>query len=370
MKTPARKADRPPLLVMTSRRGARERSERRMERWGRRALFVALLVVILPCAPRAARAEDESLGEKIKNFFSSPTPTPSRRHQRPTKKSSPSPTPPRKSKASLAPADEKTSTAKSRKSSPTPEDEEATPRPKKKKKKSSPTPSPSPSPSETPTPTPEESPSPTPTPEESGTPTPSPSPTPEEKVASVAPEEIEGFADNSEPVRKLLTDALDLTTRNLDYKYGSADPDAGGMDCSGFIYFVLRENGINDAPRSASEQYVWVRKAGNFRAVLSSDLDSFELDELKPGDLLFWTGTYSVERDPPVTHTMIYLGKDKKSHKSIMVGSSDGRTYEGERQFGVSVFDFKTTSRKAQTSGNHPRFVGYARIPGLGAAKE
>ena len=89
---------------------------------------------------------------------------------------------------------------------------------------------------------------------------------------------------------------------------------------------------------------------------------------MKPGDLLFWTGTYSIERDPPITHTMIYLGKEKKSGKPIMVGASDGRTYEGEQQFGVSVFDFKTApSKKATDSGNHPRFVGYARIPGLGA---
>ncbi|MGI8891811.1 MAG: C40 family peptidase [Chthoniobacterales bacterium] len=183
----------------------------------------------------------------------------------------------------------------------------------------------------------------------------------------MAPEELDHFPENPEPVRKLLTDALDLTKRNLDYKYGSADPDEGGMDCSGFIYFVLRKNGVKDVPRDASGQYVWVRKAGNFRAVLSNELDSFELDELKPGDLLFWTGTYSIERDPPVTHTMIYLGKEKSSGKQIMVGASGGRTYEGERQFGVSVFDFKTaSSKKANTSGRRPQFVGYARIPGLG----
>lgn len=181
------------------------------------------------------------------------------------------------------------------------------------------------------------------------------------------PDEIEGFKENPEPVRKLLESALALTKRNLEYKYGSADPDNGGMDCSGFIYFVLRENGVKDPPRDASSQYVWVRKVGNFRAVLSRELDSFELDELKPGDLLFWTGTYSVERDPPVTHTMIYLGKQKGSGKPIMVGASDGRTYEGEKQHGVSVFDFKTArSKNANTSGKHPEFVGYARVPGLG----
>jgi peptidoglycan DL-endopeptidase CwlO len=189
-------------------------------------------------------------------------------------------------------------------------------------------------------------------------------------VATIAPDEIEGFDENPEPVRKLLGAALELTKRNLDYSYGSADPENGGMDCSGFVYYVLRENGLEDVPRDASGQYVWVRKAGNFRAVLSRDIASFELDELEPGDLLFWTGTYSVEHDPPVTHTMIYLGKEKKTGQPVMVGASDGRTYEGEQQFGVSVFDFKTApSKKAATSGNHPRFVGYARIPGLGEPK-
>lgn len=351
---------------------------RKLRSWNRRSRFVSaplawlgltksfrvatlLTCLLLAPAPRM-RAEEPSLGDKIKNFFATPTPTPARhRHKRSTSKSSPtpspSPTPHHKPKTSPTPTpeDEATPRPKHRKPSPTPTpEEEATP--KRKKKKSSPTPSPSPSPSatETPTPTPSES------------PTPSPSPTPPPKVASVEPNEIEGFERNSGPVRKLLAGALELTKRNLDYKYGSADPADGGMDCSGFIYFVLRENGVKDVPRDSSQQYVWVRKAGNFRAVLSRDLASFELDELKPGDLLFWTGTYDVERDPPVTHTMIYLGKEKKTGKPIMVGASDGRTYEGEQQFGVSVFDFKTaSSKRTTTSGTRPRFVGYAKIPGL-----
>lgn len=304
------------------------------------------LVALLFASALPAPAAEPSLGEKIKKIFSTPTPTPSpRRHKRVRKKSSLTPTP------SPSPSASPKARRKA-KPSPTPEEEE-TPKPKKKKKSSptptpSPSPSPSPSPTETPSPTPEESPSPTP------------------RVATVAPDEIAGFDKNPESVRKLLTTALDLTKRNLEYKYGSADPAEGGMDCSGFIYFVLRENGVQDVPRDASGQYVWVRKAGNFRAVLSRELDSFELDELKPGDLLFWTGTYSVERDPPVTHTMIYLGKQKDSGKPIMVGASDGRTYEGEQQHGVSVFDFKTVrAKQLSSSGTHPNFVGYARIPGL-----
>ena len=340
-----------------------------------RTLSVVLGLFLLSPAPVAPAAE-QSLGEKIKKFFATPTPTPShRRQKRKASSATPSPSPSaspkaktkRKAKSSPTPTpgDEEAPKPKRKKSSATPtatpEDEE-TPRPKRKK--ASPTPTPSPAPSPTPTETP------TPTPEESSSPSPSasPSPSPKSRVASVASDEIEGYDKNPEPVRKLLDVALDLTKRNLDYAYGSADPASGGMDCSGFIYYVLRENGVKGVPRDASQQYVWVRKAGNFRAVLSRDLDSFELDELKPGDLLFWTGTYSVERDPPVTHTMIYLGKEKKTGKPIMVGASDGRTYEGEQQFGVSVFDFKTASaKKASTSENHPRFVGYARIPGIDA---
>ncbi len=165
----------------------------------------------------------------------------------------------------------------------------------------------------------------------------------------------------------MLEVGLALTNQDLKYTYGSADPENGGMDCSGFIYYVLRENGVKDVPRDASGQYVWVRKSGNFRAVLSRDLDSFEFNELKPGDLLFWTGTYDVEKDPPVTHTMIYLGENKETGKPVMLGASDGRTFEGKRMSGVSVFDFKTASKKATSSGRHPRFVGYGRIPGLGS---
>ena len=184
---------------------------------------------------------------------------------------------------------------------------------------------------------------------------------------SLSTNEIAGFDEYPEPVRKLIASALELTAQNLSYKYGSADPKTGGMDCSGFIYFVLQQQGLSEVPRDASGQYTWVRKAGKFEAVVSRKDETFELANLKPGDLLFWSGTYDVERDPPVTHTMIYLGKEKKTERRIMVGSSDGRTYHDESRYGVSVFDFRV-SRPGHpaTNGRAPDFVGYGRIPGLG----
>jgi len=182
----------------------------------------------------------------------------------------------------------------------------------------------------------------------------------------LSPDAIAGFEHYPEKVQKLLTSALELTSRNLDYKYGSADPANGGMDCSGFVYFVLTQSGIGEVPRDSSAQYVWARKAGTFEPVVSRKDDSFEFDNLKPGDLLFWTGTYSIERDPPITHAMIYLGREKKSGARIMVGASDGRTYQSQQRFGVSVFDFKLPRAEKEEDGKaHPRFVGYAHVPGL-----
>lgn len=183
---------------------------------------------------------------------------------------------------------------------------------------------------------------------------------------SVAPSAIAGYEANPPSVRKLLDVSLDLTTKNLDYKYGSADPKNGGMDCSGFVYYVLKQMGVKDPPRDAREQYIWVRKAGTFQAVLAHRDDSFELDALRPGDLLFWAGTYNVDRDPAITHTMIYLGREKGSNQRIMVGASDGRTYKGQQKWGVSVFDFKvTTPKPASDEHAHPIFVGYGRMPAL-----
>lgn len=287
---------------------------------------VALALVVALVAP-VARAQ--TLSQTLKKAFSTPTPAP---HHK-------------KRKTAATSAKEKSPT-------PTPSPS-ASPQSKRKKKRASP--SPTPNPSETPTASP--------------SPSASIAPPPEKKKgapATVPPEQIAEYPNYPPNVRKLADLSLDLTRRNLDYKYGSADPANGGMDCSGFVYYVLTQSGVPDVPRDSAGQYVWARKAGTFRAVNSRHDDSFELDELQPGDLLFWTGTYSIERDPPITHSMIYLGREKGSNKRIMVGASDGRSYNGESRFGVSVFDFKIAQPPRDNDAKlHPMFIGYAHIPGL-----
>jgi len=184
--------------------------------------------------------------------------------------------------------------------------------------------------------------------------------------ATISPNEIKEYDDNPPKVRQIIEYGLELTKQNLNYTYGSAEPATGGMDCSGFVYYVLQQNGFSDVPRDSSQQYVWLRKTGTFRAVNSRHDDTFELDELVPGDLLFWTGTYSIERDPPITHAMIYLGREKGTNQRVMVGASDGRTYKGESRYGVSVFDFKVARTSKTEEGRlTPTFIGYGHVPGL-----
>lgn len=160
-------------------------------------------------------------------------------------------------------------------------------------------------------------------------------------------------------VQKIILKAAHLTQLNLTYLYGSADPKNKGMDCSGTIYYLLNQTTLHDVPRSSDEMFTWLKYHGKLYTVTNQNFNSPEFSHLKPGDLLFWSGTYAVQRDVPITHVMLYLGKNKNGER-LMFGASDGRTYQGKKMWGVSVFDFKLPD------GNGPqRFVGYGCIPDL-----
>ena len=199
-----------------------------------------------------------------------------------------------------------------------------------------------------------------------------PEPEPESRQGSstvapnvaIASDELTEFRKQPAAVKTLIETGLELARQNLTYTYGSSDPANGGLDCSGFIYYALRQHGFTQVPRDSSGQYVWVRKARLFRSVISRKPDSFEFEELLPGDLLFWTGTYATQNDPPISHVMIYLGTEKSTGNKVMIGSSDGRSYHGQKRNGVSVFDF-LMPRVGLNVEQRSTFVGYSRIPGL-----
>jgi hypothetical protein len=183
-------------------------------------------------------------------------------------------------------------------------------------------------------------------------------------VATLAVADLRDYDAQPPEIQRLIGHALELTRQNLSYQYGSSDPRNGGMDCSGTVYYLLNDAGVKDAPRDSSEMYKWVWTQGRFRSVVSPNPDTFELAPLKPGDLLFWTGTYDVDRDPPVTHVMIYLGINRLTGRRVMVGASEGRRFNDVSRYGVSVFDFEMP-RPTKGDAGTSRFIGYGAIPGL-----
>lgn len=171
---------------------------------------------------------------------------------------------------------------------------------------------------------------------------------------------ISGYKSYPKSVQDLIIQAKDLTSLDLPYRFGSANPANGGLDCSGAIQYLLNNKlQLHDVPRQASDLYQWVWQKGKYYSVYSNNFHSFEFSKLKPGDLLFWTETYSIHRNPPITHVMLYLGKNQHGDR-LMFGSTNGRTYQGKTKKGVSVFSFKLS----KTIGKG-KFIGYGCIPGL-----
>lgn len=166
---------------------------------------------------------------------------------------------------------------------------------------------------------------------------------------SVPTTALKDFQANPAHIKRLIELGLELTKRKLAYTYGSADPNVGGMDCSGTMYYLLRQLGVASPPRSSNDLYQWIKNKGVFYS-------RNDLSHLHPGDLLFWTGTYSAPGNAYITHVMIYIGKNLQG-EHLMLGSSNGRTYQGKKIYGVSVFDFLPPSNK------DTKFVGYSCIP-------
>lgn len=176
-------------------------------------------------------------------------------------------------------------------------------------------------------------------------------------------EELKDYPFYPPIVKEIIITAQALIRQNLTYMYNSSDPKNGGMDCSGTIYYLLKKFMASEIPRDSYGMYQWTLKKGKFYPINSVQFTSSEFSQLKPGDLLFWSGTYSVNRKPPISHVMIYLGVNK-DNQPLMFGASDGRTYQNKKMWGVSVFDFKLPKKDS-----HSRFVGYSCIPDLTCSK-
>jgi cell wall-associated NlpC family hydrolase len=77
------------------------------------------------------------------------------------------------------------------------------------------------------------------------------------------------------------------------YRWGGSSPETS-FDCSGYISFILKSSGVKDVGRLGAQG-------------LYNICTPIPLSEAKPGDLIFYTQTYSAPN--PVSHVGLYVGE-------------------------------------------------------------
>jgi LysM repeat protein len=109
------------------------------------------------------------------------------------------------------------------------------------------------------------------------------------------------------------------------------------MDCSNTTRYLYKTTTGIQLPRTASDQYYYLHlqnKAWDVPQLANGFADTNYLRQnLKAGDLLFWENTYKPDRQPPITHVMIFLGSNARG-EWIMAGSQSSRGGEHNRRHG------------------------------------
>jgi peptidoglycan DL-endopeptidase CwlO len=183
--------------------------------------------------------------------------------------------------------------------------------------------------------------------------------------ALIETSELKDFETLSEPRKKLIEAALLVAkeVNGMPYLFGGNGAKDGGYDCSGAMYHTLRKAGLNP-PRTSSAQFEWVQKDSILHLVSSEakDLTHESFAKLKPGDLVFWSGTYAPTdgRLSNITHVGMFLGYEKKDGHAVMINASNGRSYRGKKQSGYGVNDFRLPR-----AGGTSVMVGYGTPPKL-----
>lgn len=121
---------------------------------------------------------------------------------------------------------------------------------------------------------------------------------------------IPGEAFNDETFAKLMQEATKYI--GFPYQWGGSTPETS-FDCSGFVCWVYTQSGVHNLPRTTAQQ-------------IYNQCTPVSKDEVKPGDLVFFTGTY--QSSNPVTHIGIYVGDNQMLHCGDPIGYANlGNSY-------------------------------------------
>ncbi len=166
---------------------------------------------------------------------------------------------------------------------------------------------------------------------------------------------------------RFLEQARWLGDRGLSYNEDWRPPGeshAWVMDCSNTARYLYKSTVGLNLPRTASDQYYYLHlqgKAWDVPQASNGYADcNFLRRNLKVGDLLFWENTYRPERQPPITHVMVFLGTNDRG-SWIMAGSQSSRGGEHNRRHGgpdIYVFD------PTQPCGGYTTWLGFVHHKG------
>ena len=186
-----------------------------------------------------------------------------------------------------------------------------------------------------------------------------------DEPAIIATGDLRDYDEFDESRKRVISVALDAAIEmgGKPYLYGGTGPADGGFDCSGAMYYVLRKVGLSP-PRTSADQFLWVRKHSKLHLVANAakDTEDESFADLRPGDLVFWSGTYEPNdgRKVKITHVAMFLGFEKKDGRPVMINATNGRSYRGKKGNGYGVYDFRVPSARSKA-----RMVGYGTPPGL-----
>ena len=172
------------------------------------------------------------------------------------------------------------------------------------------------------------------------------------------------FMQQAQQVKEMILKLSEIADETPTVKSFKAElPEGTGVDFYPGQFFMVsfpgdaeiktaRAYSVASSPMEKKYLEIALNKIGPFTT---------KMFQLKPGDLLFWTGTYPVRRDPALSHVMLYIGRDK-NNRPLMFGATE-RRLANKTTKGVGVFPFNLPSKNSKI-----RFLGYACIPHLTCA--
>ena len=120
---------------------------------------------------------------------------------------------------------------------------------------------------------------------------------------------------NDETFAQLMEEATKYI--GFPYVWGGSNP-SESFDCSGFVCWSYTQSGVYDLPRTTAQG-------------IYNQCSAVAKNDLRPGDLIFFTKTYKSSQ--PVTHIGIVVGEGKMIHAGDPIGITSYETNYWQSKF-------------------------------------